>query len=385
MFTTKLYAGRHAAPISFDNSGVVVLGCNIHDQMLAWAVIVDTPFFGKSAADGAAALNGLPPGEYRLNTWYPGLTQPVVETVQLRRPRAEAGAHRHLALPPPQAAAVIRIQRLQTRIVVLLRRAAGTGAGRGVLVRQSANSGNARAKVEEELDVGQRVFARLLEQNADKLELTARVLAADFAFREAIATHDGGTIASVLTNHGARIGADAMLFVDLDGTVVSDTLRPQARAHSIRIPGIAAANRPGADASMEVLDGRAFQLVSCRCWHRCPSDGWSWASRWTMQLARDLRQLTELEVSFALHDHERWRVLASTLKPDEALRCFPPCRRARTRHAHRCMKVPASTPGAGHSATTTTTRASWRYCIARSTARWRHSSGCAIRYSCWPC
>jgi plastocyanin len=83
VFTTKLYAGRHAAPIVLDKSGVVVLGCNIHDQMLAWAVIVDTPFFAKSKADGAAALKGMAPGEYHLNTWYPGLTQPVVETVQL--------------------------------------------------------------------------------------------------------------------------------------------------------------------------------------------------------------------------------------------------------------------------------------------------------------
>jgi plastocyanin len=83
VFTTKLYAGRQAAPITFDNSGVVVLGCNIHDQMLAWAVIVDTPFFATSAADGVASLTGLPPGPYRLNAWYPGLTEPRIETVQL--------------------------------------------------------------------------------------------------------------------------------------------------------------------------------------------------------------------------------------------------------------------------------------------------------------
>lgn len=81
VFTTKLYAGRQAAPITFDKSGVVVLGCNIHDQMLAWVVIVDTPYFGKSAADGLVSLKDIPDGEYQLNTWYPGLAQPIAQTV----------------------------------------------------------------------------------------------------------------------------------------------------------------------------------------------------------------------------------------------------------------------------------------------------------------
>lgn len=83
VFTTKLYAGRQAEPIVFDRSGVIVLGCNIHDQMLAWAVVVDTPYFGKSGAEGAVTLKSLPAGEYRLNTWYPGLTQPVSEAVTI--------------------------------------------------------------------------------------------------------------------------------------------------------------------------------------------------------------------------------------------------------------------------------------------------------------
>jgi plastocyanin len=70
-FTTKLYAGRDAPPVVFDNTGLVVLGCNIHDTMVAWIVIVDTPWFGKSDARGVGALKGLPPGEYKVSAWYP--------------------------------------------------------------------------------------------------------------------------------------------------------------------------------------------------------------------------------------------------------------------------------------------------------------------------
>src|SRR6187431_3593779 len=114
----------------------------------------------------------------------------------------------------------MRIQRLQTRIIVFFVALLALVQVAAFWFVNAANSGNARAKVAEELNVGQRVFARLLQQNAEKLKLSARVLASDFAFREAIATHDTGTIGSALANHGARIGADAMVFVDLEGQVV---------------------------------------------------------------------------------------------------------------------------------------------------------------------
>src|SRR5688572_8583365 len=132
----------------------------------------------------------------------------------------------------------MRIQRLQTRIIVFFVALLACVQVAAFWFVNAANSGNARAKVEEELDVGQRVFARLLEQNADKLKLSARVLASDFAFREAIATHDNRTIASVLANHGARIGANAMVFVDLDGRVIADTLRPKAKSRAFEYPAL---------------------------------------------------------------------------------------------------------------------------------------------------
>ena len=70
-FTTKLYSGREAAPVLFDRTGVVVLGCNIHDKMVAWVYVVDTPWFARSAADGTATIRGVPPGAYRLSAEQP--------------------------------------------------------------------------------------------------------------------------------------------------------------------------------------------------------------------------------------------------------------------------------------------------------------------------
>ena len=225
----------------------------------------------------------------------------------------------------------MRIQRLQTRIIIFF-------VALLVLVQvlaftfvNAANSRNAQTKVEEELNVGQRVFARQLEQNAEKLKLSARVLAADFAFREAIATHDTGTIASVLANHGARIGADAMVFIELDGTVISDTLRPQSEARPFEYPALIKANKNGASASMEVLDGRAFQLVAVPVLAPLPIGWVVMGFAVDDSLARDLRQLTELEVSFALDAPTGWHVLASTLNGAEqkALLADMPARSAK--------------------------------------------------------
>ena len=76
-FELKLYKGTPANPVRFDQAGVVVLGCNIHDQMVGWILVVDTPYFAESGAagksPGQAVLEGVPAGTYQLRTWHSGL------------------------------------------------------------------------------------------------------------------------------------------------------------------------------------------------------------------------------------------------------------------------------------------------------------------------
>ncbi|MDE2427867.1 MAG: methylamine utilization protein [Burkholderiales bacterium] len=69
-FELKLYSGKPAAPIVFDKAGTVIVGCNIHDQMVAYIRVVDTPFFAKTDHDGNAHLPAMPNGQYVLKTWY---------------------------------------------------------------------------------------------------------------------------------------------------------------------------------------------------------------------------------------------------------------------------------------------------------------------------
>ncbi|HYF58946.1 MAG TPA: methylamine utilization protein [Burkholderiaceae bacterium] len=70
-FELKLYAGRPPSPVVFEKAGTVVLGCNIHDRMVAWVQVVDTPWFGRSDESGRARIAGVPPGEYRLRAFHP--------------------------------------------------------------------------------------------------------------------------------------------------------------------------------------------------------------------------------------------------------------------------------------------------------------------------
>jgi plastocyanin len=69
-FEIKLYVGTPAEPVVFDQPGVAVLGCNIHDQMAAWVVVVPTPWHASADERGRALLADVPAGGYRLRVWH---------------------------------------------------------------------------------------------------------------------------------------------------------------------------------------------------------------------------------------------------------------------------------------------------------------------------
>lgn len=70
-FELALYKGEVYPPVLFDRPGVVVLGCNIHDGMLGYVVVVDTPHFAKTDEQGVALIDGVPSGDYVLAAWTP--------------------------------------------------------------------------------------------------------------------------------------------------------------------------------------------------------------------------------------------------------------------------------------------------------------------------
>jgi plastocyanin len=86
-FEIKLYVGTPVAPIIFDKPGEVVLGCNIHDHMLAYVYVVDTPYFAKTDASGAATIDELPAGDYDLQLWH--FAQAAPQPAQLVKPKGD--------------------------------------------------------------------------------------------------------------------------------------------------------------------------------------------------------------------------------------------------------------------------------------------------------
>lgn len=73
-FELPLYAGTPATPVLFDKPGVVVLGCNIHDWMIGYIYVSESPFYAKTGTDGNARLVDLPPGRYDVRVWHPHIT-----------------------------------------------------------------------------------------------------------------------------------------------------------------------------------------------------------------------------------------------------------------------------------------------------------------------
>ncbi|HRH17610.1 MAG TPA: methylamine utilization protein [Aquabacterium sp.] len=71
-FEIKLYAGVPAKPVIFDKPGTATLGCNIHDTMVGYVHVVDTPYYGKTNATGQVTLE-LPSGEHTLRIWTMGM------------------------------------------------------------------------------------------------------------------------------------------------------------------------------------------------------------------------------------------------------------------------------------------------------------------------
>jgi hypothetical protein len=71
-FVLPLYTGDSHDPVIFDHDGVVMLGCNIHDHMLGYIVVVDTDVFGITDESGSVLLRVADSASgYVANIWSP--------------------------------------------------------------------------------------------------------------------------------------------------------------------------------------------------------------------------------------------------------------------------------------------------------------------------
>lgn len=72
-FELPLYEGTPTEPVIFKKSGIVVLGCNIHDWMRGYIFVSDTPYYGLTKTSGSVTIKNIPKGEYSLQIWHPNI------------------------------------------------------------------------------------------------------------------------------------------------------------------------------------------------------------------------------------------------------------------------------------------------------------------------
>ncbi len=209
-----------------------------------------------------------------------------------------------------------RFSRLGTRIVLFFVALLVIVQGLSAFLVIEANSQIARQTVDQELEQGGRVFQQLLAQKQARLEQGAGILSADFAFRQAIATNDTGTILSVLRNHGARVGANVMTLASLDNVVRADTLDDAELGHHFAFSElIQMAAAEGKASSIVVRGDKLYQLVVVPVLAPEPIAWVGLAFEVDDAVAKDMHQLTGLEVTFAsrMGPTEGWQLHASTL------------------------------------------------------------------------
>jgi plastocyanin len=86
-FELPLYNPGQKESLVFESTGLVTLGCNIHDWMIAYLLVVPTPYFAKTDEQGRATATA-PAGRYRLEVWHPRLSAALAQEVVL--PAGEA-------------------------------------------------------------------------------------------------------------------------------------------------------------------------------------------------------------------------------------------------------------------------------------------------------
>lgn len=69
-FEMLVPSGETSAPVTYSEAGVAAVGCNIHDAMIAYVVVAESPFATLTDANGAAAIS-VPAGDYELVLWHP--------------------------------------------------------------------------------------------------------------------------------------------------------------------------------------------------------------------------------------------------------------------------------------------------------------------------
>ncbi len=174
-----------------------------------------------------------------------------------------------------------------------------------VIIRMSIEK-NARASVNEQLTIGEKLFLSLLNQNGESLSLGARILAIDYGFRTAIGSHDNETILSALSNQQQRLGADISVFYTSDNNnliISGDLSHDDIQSTVYKLVENVQANSDARN--FAIFKNQPYQLVAVPI--KAPlTIGWViMGFKIDNTLAEKLHKLSNLEVSFITEAKDR--------------------------------------------------------------------------------
>lgn len=72
-FEFVLVPGDVSKSITIGQTGVIAVGCNIHDQMITYLYVSDAPWITQSGANGQVGFKDVPAGAWVVRVWHPRL------------------------------------------------------------------------------------------------------------------------------------------------------------------------------------------------------------------------------------------------------------------------------------------------------------------------
>jgi diguanylate cyclase (GGDEF)-like protein len=176
-----------------------------------------------------------------------------------------------------------------------------------------ATNNSVKAQAQEKLNIGKNVFEQLLYERGNQLLSSAKVLVADFGFKDAISSNDKATIKSALINNRVRINADLMFIITLDNQVISSNADFQGGIEVFKEPLLSAQKNDGITGTI-LIDDNIFKFVMLPV--KAPVTlAWAIiATKVDKEFALQLKGLTNLDVVFNATDNLGRQLIVSTIE-----------------------------------------------------------------------
>lgn len=186
----------------------------------------------------------------------------------------------------------------------------------GLIPLKYALTKHANSLAEDQINVGERVFVNLLQHNTQSLKQATQVLAADYAFREAVASNDAETVKSALESYQGRIHAQVAYYISNGDSPVISTSSSEKALFDLdskeEARHVILESQKGT-LKFEIVDGMPYQLITVPV--KAPDViGWIvMGFAVDNRLANQIKQLTHLDVTFLQKTPQhQWQLVSST-------------------------------------------------------------------------